>query len=142
MDFAEIDFASFSEVLKSMKQEIENELKKNPKLDDESQVLLESINILLKEIKGVASYQDLDLERKKKVLPHLSLVFVFTRSLYEDEDSDFDDEEDAEWDFSAECGEGECTDEESQGKKSLPMSSHGCCGGHDHHHPTPPKGKK
>ena len=145
MNFAEIDFSSFCEVLKSMKHEIEAELKKDPNLDDESQVLLESINFLIKELKDVASYDNMNLEKKKKVLPHLSLVFVFTRSLYEDEEGAFDQDEDAEWD--AECEEGECDEEELHGKGKLPMSSHQCCGGGHHHHGhdddhKTPKGKK
>ena len=137
MNFTEIDFNSFSELLKSMKKEIEVDIKENPELDDESRILLDSINILIKELKGVSTYDELSLDKKKIILPHLSLVFIFTRSLYEDED--FDDEEMMDWDLDDE----EEVDEEEEVSKPLPMKSNQCCGGHDHSHsPKPAKGKK
>jgi hypothetical protein len=144
MNFTEIDFASFTELLKSMKKEIEAEINENPKLDDESKILLDSINLLIKELKDIGTYDEMSLDKKKIVLPHLSLIFIFTRSMYE-EDEDFDDEEEFEWDMSEESDEDEEVEEEGEEKsKPLPtMKSNSCCGGQDHHHaPKAPKGKK
>lgn len=142
MQFAEIDFASFLETLKTMKKEIELDLKENPELDDESKVLLDSINVLIKELKGVSNYERLSLEKKTIVLPHLALVFLFTSSIHGDDEDFFDDEELEmdEWEESDE--EEEMEEEEEEVQRPLPIkSSHQCCGGHDHHH-KPPKGKK
>src|SRR5262249_25858725 len=114
MNFTDIDFNSFSELLKTMKKEIEADFKENPELDDESRILLDSINTLIKELKGINTYDDLSLDKKKIVLPHLSLVFIFTRSLYEEED--FEDEEMMDWDFDE---DEEMDEEEKEVKKPL-----------------------
>lgn len=141
MNFTEIDFASFTELLKSMKKEIEAELNENPNLDDESKILLDSINLLIKELKGIGTYDEMSLDKKKIILPHLSLIFIFTRSMYEEDEEDFDDEEDFEWEMSEEDEEMEVEEEEV--KKPLSVKSNQCCGGHDHHHsPKTPKEKK
>jgi hypothetical protein len=149
MNFTEIDFASFTELLKSMKTEIEAELNQNPELDDESRILLDSINILIKELKGIETYDELNMEKKKTVLPHLALVFIFTKSLYEDEGEEFYDEEMMDWDGGEEEEEEEEEEEGEEGEekenkqaKPLQVKSNQCCGGDHHHSHKTPKEKK
>lgn len=91
MQFADIDFIPFLTMLKEMKQELTAEGSVEP--ESEAAIVMESMDFLTKELKGVKNYEALKFEQKKKILPHIALVQVFTQSLFDMENEEFEDED-------------------------------------------------
>lgn len=141
MKISQIDIHEFCSLLNEFKEEVSQNMDQWSEEGDHIHIMLNSIDILSKELKGVDSLDDLSLERKKVLFPHIMYVYNYMNYLSNDEDP-FDDEfydefSDEEWmddcdeeDFFEEEEEEET--EEDKPVKKIPVAhkkEHECCRG-------------
>ena len=127
MDFTDIEAPEFLKQLKMFKEMLLAE--HGQPEDDFTEITYESMDILMKELKGEKSIDDLSKDKKKTVYPHLALVLTFMEEIIEaDEefdDIDFEDDEDME-----DCEETDCEEEEEVEEAEENNHKHG----HQHGH--------
>ena len=127
MKITQIDIQEFCSLLKEFKEEVTKDLDNWSDEGDHIHIMLNSIDILNKELKGVKSLDDLSLERKKVLFPHIMYVYnymnyitndedPFDDDFYEDFDEDFDEE-----DWVDEADEDELDDEEEEIVEEKPL---------------------
>jgi hypothetical protein len=147
MEFNEMDLSDFSNKLQMLKAELDAEMSEGmDEFTDEIHLLMESIDVLGVELDGVKQYDDMDLAKKRKVLPHLALAFLLVNTFFEDDmlglfdaegDEDYDEEDDEEGEEEEEEEE-EDDDEDDEDEISkrkaqiLQMKPGQCC---NKHHP-------
>ena len=95
MDFTDIDAPEFLKQLKMFKEMLIEE--HGQPEDDFTEIAFESMDLLLKELKGEHAIDKLSKDKKRKVYPHLALVLAFMEEIIEadeefDEMEDFDEE--------------------------------------------------
>jgi hypothetical protein len=122
MKITDLDIKEFCSILKDFKEEVSKDLGEWKEEGDHIHVMLNSIDILIKELKGVTNLDSLSLERKKNLFPHITYVYNYMNYIVNEEgsfDEDYLDDFDDEWldddeDIVDEDDEDEDEDEEDE----------------------------